>query len=111
MFTCTSAKCGILYPLFQMWPPLHQGNQAEAWGPFVEDIRSVRNKQLHFPVANHFNSPSHSSDDMSILQCHNDATRRVQEQHLIFRLGMLQPNGINVDFTSFKSPLPLLHPK
>eukprot|EP00061_Rhincodon_typus_P001383 g14650.t1 len=72
---------------------------------FVEHLRSVRDKQLHLPVANHFNSPFHSLDDMSILgllQCHNDAIRRLQEQHVIFRLGTLQPNCINVDFTSFK---------
>eukprot|EP00061_Rhincodon_typus_P000293 g11183.t1 len=69
---------------------------------FAEHLRSVRYKQLHFPVANHFNSPSHSLDVMSILgllQCHNDATRSFQEQQLIFLLGTLQPNGINVDFT------------
>eukprot|EP00061_Rhincodon_typus_P003361 g19905.t1 len=41
-------------------------------------------------IANHFSSPFHSLDDMSILgllQCHNDATQRLEEQHLIFRLG------------------------
>ncbi|XP_048461245.1 uncharacterized protein LOC125484857 [Rhincodon typus] len=110
MFTCTSAnvvycirctRCGFLYI----------GETKRRFGDrFAEHLRSVRNKQLHLPVANHFNSPSHSSDDMSILgllQCHNDATRRLQEQQLIFRLGTLQPNGINVDFTSFKiSPPP-----
>eukprot|EP00061_Rhincodon_typus_P000154 g10703.t1 len=67
---------------------------------FVEHLRSVRNKRQHLPIANHFNSPSHSLDDMSILgslQCHNDATRKLEEQHLIFRLGSLQPNGLNVD--------------
>eukprot|EP00061_Rhincodon_typus_P011312 g36236.t1 len=69
---------------------------------FAKHLRLVRNKQLHLSVTNHFNSPSHSLDDMSILgflQCHNDATRRLQEQQLIFCLGTLQPNGINVDFT------------
>eukprot|EP00061_Rhincodon_typus_P003864 g21154.t1 len=53
-------------------------------------------------VVNHFNSPIHSLDDMSILgllQCHNDATRKLEERHLIFRLGSLQPDGLNVDFT------------
>eukprot|EP00061_Rhincodon_typus_P003324 g19808.t1 len=53
-------------------------------------------------VANHFNSPSHSLDDMSIrdlLQCDNDPTHKLEEQHLIFHLGSLQPNGLNVDFT------------
>eukprot|EP00061_Rhincodon_typus_P013920 g40597.t1 len=44
---------------------------------------------------------------LGLLPCHNDATRRLEEQHLIFRLGTLQPKGINVDFTSFKiSPPP-----
>eukprot|EP00061_Rhincodon_typus_P001275 g14271.t1 len=66
---------------------------------------SVHDKRQHIPVANHFNSPSHSLDDMSILgllQCHNNATQRLEKQPLIFRLGTLQPNGINVYFTSFK---------
>eukprot|EP00061_Rhincodon_typus_P005847 g25844.t1 len=40
-------------------------------------------------VVNHCNSPSHSVGDMFILgllQYHNDITRKVEEQHLIFRL-------------------------
>eukprot|EP00061_Rhincodon_typus_P000581 g12125.t1 len=72
---------------------------------FVEHLHSVRDKRLHLPGANHFNATSHSLDNMStlgLLQCHNDATRRLQEQYLLFRLGTLQPNGSNVDFTSFK---------
>eukprot|EP00061_Rhincodon_typus_P008932 g31998.t1 len=70
---------------------------------FIEQLHSVRDKRRHLPVANNFTSPSHSLDDTSILlQCHNDATRKLEEQHLIFRLGSLQPNGLNVDFTSFK---------
>eukprot|EP00061_Rhincodon_typus_P000811 g12822.t1 len=103
MFTCTSAnlvyciccsRCGLL----------HIGETKRRLGNrFVEYLRSVRDKRLHLPVANHFNSPSHSLDDMSILgllQCHINATRRLEDQHLIFRLGTLQPNGLNVDFTS-----------
>eukprot|EP00061_Rhincodon_typus_P004992 g23919.t1 len=39
--------------------------------------------------------------------CHNDATQRLEEQHLIFHLGTLRPNGLNVDFTSFKISPPL----
>eukprot|EP00061_Rhincodon_typus_P003601 g20490.t1 len=74
---------------------------------FVEHLRSVRQ---HLPVANHFNSSSHSLGDMSILgllKCHNDATRKLEEQRHIFRLGSLQPGGLNVDFTSFKISPPL----
>eukprot|EP00061_Rhincodon_typus_P011109 g35888.t1 len=55
--------------------------------------------------ANHFNSPSHTLGDMSILglpQRHNDTTRKLEEQHLIFHLGKPQPNGLNIEFTSFK---------
>eukprot|EP00061_Rhincodon_typus_P000122 g10559.t1 len=95
MFTCTSAnvvycnrcsRCGLL---FIRETKRRLGNR------FAEHLHSVRTKQLHLPVAKHFNSSSHSSDDMSILgllQFHKDATRRLQEQQLIFHLGTLQPN-------------------
>eukprot|EP00061_Rhincodon_typus_P018540 g47752.t1 len=66
----------------------------------VDHLRSVHDKPQHRPVTNHFNSPSHSLGDMFILgflQCHNDATLKLEEQHLIFRLRSLQPNGLNVD--------------
>eukprot|EP00061_Rhincodon_typus_P012774 g38706.t1 len=89
VFTCTSAnvvycircsQCGLLY----------FGETKRRLGDhFVEHLRSVRDKRQHLPVANHFNSPSHSLDDVSILdllQCPNDATRRLEEQHLIFHL-------------------------
>eukprot|EP00061_Rhincodon_typus_P015492 g43200.t1 len=69
----------------------------------TEHLHSVRYNQQHLPVANHFNSSSHSFGDMSILgllQYHNDATRKLEEQHLIFCLGSLQPNGLNMEFTS-----------
>eukprot|EP00061_Rhincodon_typus_P002418 g17519.t1 len=104
MFTCTSAnvvycircsQCGLLY-IGETKPRLRDH--------FVEHLRFVRNKRQHLPIVNHFNSPSHCHclGDMSILgllQCHNDATREPEEQHLIFCLGTLQPNGLNVDFT------------
>eukprot|EP00061_Rhincodon_typus_P007177 g28591.t1 len=105
MFTCTSAnvvccihcsRCGLLY--------IGETKQ-RLRDCFVQHLRSVHNKQQHLPAVNHFNTPSHSLDDIAILgllQCHNDATRKLEEQHLILRLGSLQPNGLNVDFTSFK---------
>eukprot|EP00061_Rhincodon_typus_P018995 g48413.t1 len=75
---------------------------------FVERLCSVHNKRQHLPVVTHFDSPSHSLGDVSVLallQCHNDTSWKLEEQHLIFRLGSLQPNGLNVDFTSFKISL------
>eukprot|EP00061_Rhincodon_typus_P003082 g19227.t1 len=67
MFTCTSAyvvhcircsRCGLLYI-----------GETRRWlgGHFVEHLHSVCDKRLHLPVANHFNSLSHSLDNMSIL--------------------------------------------
>eukprot|EP00061_Rhincodon_typus_P006030 g26230.t1 len=100
MFTCTSinvvycirySKCGLL---------LIRKTKRRLGDHFVGHLHSVRDKRQHLQVANHFNSPSHSLGDMSILgllHCHNDATRKLEEKHLIFRLGSLQPDGLNVD--------------
>eukprot|EP00061_Rhincodon_typus_P008806 g31747.t1 len=71
--SCCS-QCGLLYIGETKW---RLGDH------FVEHPRSVRVKWQHLPVTNHFNSPSHSLDNMSILgllQCHNDATRKLEEQ-------------------------------
>eukprot|EP00061_Rhincodon_typus_P006629 g27468.t1 len=90
MFTYTSAnviycihcsRCGLLYI---------GDTKRRIRDRFVEHLRSIHDKRQHLPVTNHLNSPSHSLDDMSILsllQCHNDATRKLKEQHLIFCLG------------------------
>eukprot|EP00061_Rhincodon_typus_P015196 g42735.t1 len=93
MFTCTSTnvvycicccRCGLLYI----------GETKRRLGDcFVEHLRLVRDKQQHLSVANHFNSSSHSLDNMFILgllQCHNDATRKLEE-HLTFRLESYNP--------------------
>eukprot|EP00061_Rhincodon_typus_P004423 g22529.t1 len=102
MFFCTSANVvyciccsrrGLLY---------NRVTKRRLGDHFVEHLRLVCDKRQHLPLANHFNSPSHSLDDMFILgllHYHNDATWKLEEQHLIFRLGTLQPNGLNVDFT------------
>eukprot|EP00061_Rhincodon_typus_P016713 g45069.t1 len=88
MFTCTSvnmvyciccSRCGLLYIDETKW---RLGDR------FVEHLHSVRDKRQHLLVANHFNNPSHSLGDMSILlqclfQCHNDAAHKLEEQHLI----------------------------
>eukprot|EP00061_Rhincodon_typus_P004060 g21652.t1 len=108
MFTCTSANVVYCFRCSRSGLLNIAETKQRLVDLFAEHLRSVRTKQLRLPVANHFNSPSHFSDDMSILgllQCHNDANRRLQEQKLILRLGTLQPNGINVDFTSFKISL------
>eukprot|EP00061_Rhincodon_typus_P000063 g10312.t1 len=84
MFTCTSSnvvycircsRCGLLYV---------GESKRRLRGRFVEHLRSVHDKR-HLSVTNHFNSPSHSLGDLFILgllQCHNDATWKLEEQHL-----------------------------
>eukprot|EP00061_Rhincodon_typus_P003433 g20071.t1 len=98
MFTCTSAN--VVYCIHCSQRGLFYISETK-WrlgDHFVEHLRSVHDKRQHLPVANH------SLDNMSILgllQCYNYATWKLEQQHLIFRLGNLQPNGLNVDFTSF----------
>ncbi|XP_059813988.1 uncharacterized protein LOC132385781 [Hypanus sabinus] len=65
-------------------------------------LRSVHRNRQDLPVATHFNSASHSHSDMSIhglLYCHDEAKPRLEEQHLIYRLGSLQPFGLNIEFS------------
>eukprot|EP00061_Rhincodon_typus_P001559 g15125.t1 len=86
MFTCTSAN--VVYCIHcSQRGLLYIGETKRRLGDrFVEHLHSVCDKRQHLPDANHFNSSSHSLDDMSILgllHCHNNATRRLEEQHLI----------------------------
>eukprot|EP00061_Rhincodon_typus_P002685 g18209.t1 len=100
-FTCTStnlvyciccSRCGLLYI----------GETKQRLGDrFVEHQCSVHDKRQHLLVANHFNSSAHSLGKKSILgllQCHNDTTCKLKEQHLIFRLGSLQLDSLSMDF-------------
>eukprot|EP00061_Rhincodon_typus_P002434 g17563.t1 len=100
VYCICSSRCGLLYI---------GESKCRLGDRFVEHLRSVRDKRQYLLVANHFNSPSHSLGNMSILgflSCHNDTTCKLEEQHLIFCLRSLQPYGLNMEFTSFKiSPL------
>ncbi|XP_078354462.1 uncharacterized protein LOC144639078 [Oculina patagonica] len=70
---------------------------------FSEHLRSIRNHSPGLPVAEHFNSASHSLDDIAVCglkQCSGDNTRRKQqEMRLIFELGSLRPSGLNINFS------------
>ncbi|XP_072889514.1 vitamin K epoxide reductase complex subunit 1-like protein 1 isoform X2 [Hemitrygon akajei] len=37
-----------------------------------------------------------------LLYCHDEAKLRLEEQHLIYRLGSLQPGGMNIEFSNFR---------
>ena len=72
-------------------------------GGSSEHLRSVRYNSPGFPVAEHFNSASHSLNDIMVCglkRCSGDNTRRKnQEMRLIFELGTLKPNGLNINFS------------
>eukprot|EP00061_Rhincodon_typus_P004939 g23771.t1 len=98
MFTCTSAN--VVYCIcWSRCDLLYIGETKRRLRDcLMEHLHLVHDKQQHLPVVNYFNSPYQSLDNMSILgllQCHNDAIWKLEEQHLIFRLGIQQPNGLN----------------
>ena len=70
---------------------------------FSEHLRSIRNHSPGFPVAEHFNSASHSLDDITVCglkQCSGgDTSRKQQEMRLIFEIGSLRPTGLNTNFS------------
>ena len=69
---------------------------------FSEHLRSIRNHSPGFPVAEHFNSATHSLDDITVCglkQCSGGTSRKQQEMRLIFEIGSLSPSGLNINFS------------
>jgi len=69
---------------------------------FREHLRDIKNKSRVSPVAQHFNSPGHCLDDVMVsvlVQCSSDPHRKSTEMRLINKLGTLDPQGINLEFT------------
>ena len=66
---------------------------------FCEHLRSV-SKKADLPVAIHFSSPGHTTDDMMVAVVraglHNTRDRRRSEGRRIFKCKTLQPRGINI---------------
>ena len=94
--TCT--RCGMLY--------IGKTKRRLA-DRFTEHLRSVRLKQPGLAVAQHFSAPSHSTKDMSVCvvsTASSDTQRRSLEQRVMFQLGTLYPDGMNVEFTAFVAP-------
>ena len=68
----------------------------------TEHLKSITDKNIHLPVAVHFNQPDHSITDYSIfglkLTQHTEHRKQL-EKRLIFRLHTTQPHGINLKFS------------
>jgi hypothetical protein len=105
-FTCTSknvvyiiicSRCNVLYVGETM---------RRLADRFTEHLRSIRCNFEGFPVARHFNPPNSCSiSDIkvtgAIIARGNNKDRITAEHKLIFKLGTVNPNGLNNKFNNF----------
>ena len=104
-FTCTTTnlvyviickRCKILYV---------GETQRRMADRITEHLRSIKLNTDGFPVAKHFNENPCSIEDFSVtgaIDCRGGVTDRKEAEHrLIFKLGTVQPNGLNHKFDSF----------
>ena len=72
------------------------------WSRIGEHLRSVRSNTPGFPVAQHFNSACHSITDVQVrgmrLCRGSNILRKQLKMRLIFQLGTVQPDGLNINF-------------
>ena len=111
-FTCSSS-CLIYCIICTRCQALYIGETSrQINNRFGEHLRNVKNKvhedvnHANDPdsnVSRHFNSPSHSFADMSVLGLlytpHDNQKRKTLEKRLIFNLRTLYPNGLNKQFS------------
>jgi len=59
----------------------------------------IRNKRLEKPVAAHFNTPGHSTDDLSIMVIEKMKSEDpdLRKSYWIHHLQTLSPSGLNLD--------------
>ena len=68
---------------------------------FTEHLPSVRIKQPALAVALHFNALPRNCDECAwVVSTATDAAPKELEQHLIYKLGMLSPGGLNVELSA-----------
>ena len=102
-FTCTSSN--IIYCIScNKCSKLHIGETGRRLSDrFAEHLRSVRNKDVDKPVAQHFNSANHSISDMKVCAISSSSggndSRKRQERRFIFKLGITHPHGLNEHFS------------
>ena len=72
----------------------------------AEHIRSIRHNFSGYPIAQHFNPPSHCSLNhfsvTGIIHCNFSNVSRLNiENRIMFKLGALSPLGLNTKFDAF----------
>ena len=101
-FTCTSRN--VVYAICCLaCGKVYIGETLRRLGDrFREHLRDIKNKSRTSPVAQHFNSPGHSVEDVTVsvlVQCSSDQQRKSTEMRLIYKLGTLDPQGMNLEFS------------
>ena len=71
---------------------------------FTEHRRDILIRDTSKPVPLHFIGDNHTISDVvvtALTHVYNKQERRTTEQRIIFKLGTLQPNGMNIQFDVF----------
>ena len=106
-FSCIS--CNIVYAIIcTKCRLLYVGETKRRMSDrFTEHLRSIKLKLPGLPVATHFSNNNHSLKDIQITGltlCNgSDNMRRNTEERIIYKLGTLAPNGLNISFKSFRN--------
>ena len=73
---------------------------------FRQHLYDIDKADTTKPVPKHFTTNNYTKDDIRITgvrKCQgNTYSRRRQEQEIIFKLGTLFPQGMNIDFPAFR---------
>ena len=96
VYVIICSRCNILYV---------GETQRRLADRFTEHLRSINKNFQGFPVARHFNPPSRCTiDDIRVtgaIKARGTSKDRITAEHrLIFKLGTIQPAGLNSKFDS-----------
>ena len=107
-FTCTSTHIIYAIGCHRHHGVLYIGETERRLADrFREHRRDIVIRDLSKPVPQHFIGSDHTMDDVfvtGLVHVHNQRERRTLEERTIFRLGTLQPHGMNIKFQSFNLP-------
>ena len=84
------------------WDNLHRGGRTQIGWPLQEHRLDVLHKQSNLPVAQQFNSPGHSPEDVHVAVLKSGLAKkdvRQREMRQILKSLTLPPRGINRDFS------------
>lgn len=105
-FTCTSTN--VVYVITcERCKTLYVGETSRRLADrFTEHLRSIKCNFDGYPVARHFNAPSQCTINhvkvMGVIQARGQNKDRIIAEHkLIFKLGSVQPEGLNSKFDCF----------